>query len=298
MLAKLRSSFENVMQFQTKIVSLLVCILSTQFGNCQIEGIITDIKTGHPIPYVNVWIKNNSSGSTTNAAGEFLIINGKAGDTLLISNLGYKKQEQIASSTNIIKLIPKAIELNEILVLPTHSQNFSMITSYNRPSQVKEFYYNGHYSLARYFPYKNEYSSNRFISKIYLITLSALKTKVKFRVHLLSADKNGHPSSNLLSDYFLLECGKGKSQIEVDLQNENILIPENGFFVVVDRLNLEQNKFSNKLAKDMLQPAIGMVKDKEPMNTWMTFGGRWLPPEKMKEIPTWKNIAVNILLSD
>jgi hypothetical protein len=77
----------------------------------------------------------------------------------------------------------------------------------------------------------------------------------------MEADKNGEPSDRALSDAQLLSCSKGRTEVFVDFTQERIIFPENGFFVVVDRLNLEENKFSNKIAKDILQPAIGIERN-------------------------------------
>ena len=280
-----------------KRILLLLFFLSWVYGFSQISGKVSDADTGEPLPYVNVWIKNTAIGGTTGIQGQFSIENGKVGDTLLISNLGYQEQILIAQSENHIQLVPQEIVLNEVVIIPMHNQNKREIRSYDKYSRLGDFYFNGHYSLARYFPYSQEYAKNPFIQKISLVTTSALKD-VKFKVHLLSADESGYPAARALSDSYVLECDKGKSEVAINFENEKILFPKTGFFVVVDRLNLEENKFSNKLAKDILQPAIGMENDEQPMNTWMTFGGRWLTPKELAKNVGWKNIAVNVQLSD
>jgi hypothetical protein len=77
------------------------------------------------------------------------------------------------------------------------------------------------------------------------------------------------------------------------------LFPKNGFFVVIERLNLNENKFSNKLASDILQPAIGMEVDLNEPNTWLGFGGRWISPNELAAYTgSDKNIAINIQLTD
>ena len=280
-----------------RIIKPFILCLTCLPGFGQLSGSVSDAESDEPISYVNVWIKGTAIGGTTGIQGEFFINDGNVGDTLLITNLGYRDQILIAQSENQIRLVPQEIALSEVVVIPMRNENQEEIRSYDKYSRLSDFYFNGHYSLARYFPYSEDYAENPFIQKISLVTSSALKD-VKFRVHLLSANESGYPTARALSDYHVLECSKGKSEITIDFQNENILFPKTGFFVVVDRLNLEENKFSNKLAKDILQPAIGMEKDEHAMNTWITFGGRWLTPQELEKNQGWKNIAVNVFLSD
>ena len=263
----------------------------------QIKGSIQDADTGELLPYVNVWVKNTARGGTTGLEGQFSIEDGQVGDTLLVSNLGYQDTIVLAQAENKIRLVPTEIALNEVVVIPMRMEQKGEIRSYDKFSKLKDFYYNGHYSLARYVPYSVQYDKTPFIHQITLVATSALKD-VKFRVYLLWADDSGLPTSRALSDAYVLECGKGKSEVAVNFENEKIQFPKTGFFVVVDRLNLEENKYSNKLATDILQPAIGMENEPQPMNTWMTFGGRWLTPQELAEIPGWKNIAINVVLSN
>ena len=281
-------------------MKVLHCIFIGLCGislNSQVSGKVIHAKTGSPISYVNVWVKSTTKGSTTGPNGEFIIEQGKVGDTLLVSCLGFQNQIVIAKAINEVPLIPAEIFLDEVVVVPMSQVTTREIRSYEKSSRLKNFYFNGHYSLARYFPYSEDYTTTPFIDRLTLVTESALKNVI-FRVYLLKADKNGDPSAYPLSEPYLLNCGKGKTEITVNLIDEKIQVPQNGFFVVIDRLNLEQNKFSNKIASDILQPAIAMVKDGALTQTWMSFGGRWLTPEALAKNPGWKDVAINIFLSD
>lgn len=281
-----------------RLTTLLV-ILTYSFSSAQLIGIVTDKKTGNPLQYVNVWIKNTLKGATTNNNGEFKMEYGKIGDTILISNLGYQEKELLADSINKIELEPKEIELDEVVIIPFKNVNIAPVKSYQKKGKVTEFYHNGHYSLARYFPYKTNYLDYPFIKNISVVTSNALKNEVTFRIQLIQADKNGKPAKTPISEYKILKTGQGRNETFVDLIDERIYIPKNGFFVVVDRLNLEENKFRNKIAKNILQPAIGMEPNDMEPNTWMYFGGRWIEPKELISfVGTAKNIAINVELTD
>lgn len=279
---------------------LLISLLLTPWiCASQISGTVIDVQTEKPITFVNVWVKNSLKGATTNEKGVFHIKNGVVGDTLLISNLGYEEKQLVAKTNNPIKLIPKEIALDEVIVIPLKEEKISELKSYKNKGKIKDFYFNGHYSLARYFPYNEQFNDHPFIKSVSLITLSALKNDVSFRVQLIRANKQGRPTKIPLSEYYLVTAGKGKNEVKINLLEEKLLFPENGFFVVVDRLNLEENKFSNKLAKNILQPAIGIEPEDSETVTWMSFGGLWIHPNDLQNFAgTNKNIAVNIELTD
>ncbi len=281
-----------------KIKYLLLIFVSVQCFS-QISGNVTDSVTELPIDYVNIWVKNTRNGTTTNSSGNFNFESGKVGDTLLISYLGYKELQFLAQKENNVELIPDEIALAEVLIIPMRNTQIKIINSYNKSNSIKEFYYNGHYSLARFYKYKKEYEQSPFINKISLVVLSALKNKVTFKVHLIKADKEGKPSDQILSEYYIITIDKGKNEITVNFSNEKLIFPKNGVFVVIDRLNLEENKFSNKLATGILQPAIGMEKENSEKNTWLGYGGKWIAPKDLKKYAgSNKNIAINIELTD
>lgn len=284
------------------IMRKIFCIISffvtaQNFG--QISGKVIDSETRLPIDFVNVWVKNSLRGTTTNENGTFEFENAKVGDTLLISYLGYEEFEFLAEEKNEIKLIPTSIELDEVTIIPMRNEQIKEINSYEKSRKIKEFYFNGHYSLARFYEYKKEYQENPFIKKISLVVSNALKSNVKFKVHLIKADKNGKPSDQIISEYYILETGKGENEVTIDLSNEKLMFPKDGFYVVVDRLNLKENKYSNKLATDILQPAIGMERQDNEKNTWLGYSGKWIAPsELIRFAGSNNNIAINIELTD
>jgi len=282
-----------------KKISYILIMLVTAQSFSQISGNVTDNKTGLPIEFVNVWVKNTLIGTTTNDKGSFNFEKAKIGDTLLISYLGYEELEFLAKTENVVELIPTSIELDEVMIIPMRNEQIKSINSYKKYRKINEFYYNGHYSLARYYEYKKEYDQNPFIKDLSLVVSSALKNKVKFKVHLIKADKDGQPSNQILSEYYILETGKGETEIIIDLTKEKLMLPKEGFFVLVDRLNLKENKLSNKLASDILQPAIGMEKEDSEKNTWLGYSGKWIAPNDLKKFTgSDKNIAINIKLTD
>ncbi len=82
----------------------------------EITGTVTDEK-GNPLVSVAVLIKDTYKGTSTDAAGYYLI-HAKAGDILQYSMLGFSKQEVLVGDQDIINLsLVEGINLHEIAVL-------------------------------------------------------------------------------------------------------------------------------------------------------------------------------------
>lgn len=282
-----------------KKISYLLFIFISVHSYGQISGNISDSKSKLPIDFANIWIKNTLRGTTTDANGNFYFEHANVGDTLLISYLGYQEMQFIAENENVVQLIPSSIALDEVLIIPMLNEHFKAITSYKKFKKITEYYYNGHYSLARFYAYQEEYDNTPFIKKLSIVVSSTLKNKVKFKVHLIKADKDGKPSNQILSDYYILETEKGVNEVIVDFTEEKLMFPKDGFYVVVDRLNLKENKNSNKVAVSILQPAIGMEKEDSQKNTWLGYSGKWIAPDELKAFTgSNKNMAINVELSN
>ena len=281
-----------------KIIKLCLVIFITNLCYGQISGNLTDKQTDLPIVYANVWVKHTLKGTTTDVNGDFELEKAKVGDTLLISYLGYEKEELLAQKVNNIKLKPLDILLDEVVITRALKSRVESLYSYEDYKDITVFYLNGHYSFARFYEYKEEYKQNTFIENISLVTLSSLE-KVKFQIHLIEADKNGRPTDTLLSEYIVLETNEGKNEIIVDFSDEQLIVPQQGFFVVVDRLNIKKNITSYNGKTDVLEPGIGMEKRSKEKNTWLSYGGKWLEPKQLKKFAGKnKNIAINIQLSN
>ncbi|WP_298424598.1 carboxypeptidase-like regulatory domain-containing protein [uncultured Kordia sp.] len=279
-------------------IQFILIIFISNLSFSQISGNLTNSKTGAPIVFANVWVKNSLKGSTTDGDGNFELEKGKVGDTLLVSYLGYEKIEFLAKKRNIIKLDPQEIQLDEVVITKAKNTKTISLSSYKDYNDINMFYLNGHYSFARFYEYKKEYKQNTFVKKISLVTASSLE-KVKFRVHLIEADKDGNPTDRRLSSYIILETNSGKNEITIDVSDKELLFPENGLFIVVDRLNLKQNIFNSKYMSNVLEPGIGMEKRSKEKNTWLSYGGKWIQPKQLKKFAKKnKNIALNIELSN
>ena len=82
-----------------------------------ISGVVVDAD-GLPLSNVAVNIKGTNKGTATNESGHFSL-NANMGDTLVISNIGYQKEEVVVSSTSELKIVlkPSDSKLDEVVVI-------------------------------------------------------------------------------------------------------------------------------------------------------------------------------------
>ena len=103
-------------------VNLLNCYTQT-VENTIIKGTVTDSKTGDPLPYVSVFLKNTTVGTITDKYGKYFIETTVRASTVAFSFLGYETESRPISvgKTQIynISLIPISFFLDEIVVKPS-----------------------------------------------------------------------------------------------------------------------------------------------------------------------------------
>ena len=100
-----------------------------------VTGKVTDEK-GEGIPGVNIILKGTDKGTSTDVSGAFQLVVPDGNATLVISFLGYKKQEvRVGSRTSLtIQLEPDQSQLEEVVVVGYGTQKRNSLT--NSVSQI------------------------------------------------------------------------------------------------------------------------------------------------------------------
>lgn len=106
----------------------------------EIKGKITDAK-GEPLPGVTIQVKGTSKGVLTNDKGEYTISVQDENAVLIISSLGYNKEEvPVAGKTEIaVTLQLSTSNINELVVIGYGEQKKGSITSSITSISSKEF---------------------------------------------------------------------------------------------------------------------------------------------------------------
>ena len=114
-----------------KKLILIFLLFSATLGQAQtrIFGNVIDSNSGEALPFVSVYIKNSSIGTTTDINGYYNIKLTKVPDSLTVSFIGYLtqskaiKKDLIAQEINVA-LVTSSVSLNEILITPGENPAF------------------------------------------------------------------------------------------------------------------------------------------------------------------------------
>jgi hypothetical protein len=204
----------------------------------QIKGIVVD-ENNKPIPYVNIWVEHGSMGTTTEEDGRFTLDLKEKDKSLIFSALGFETQKVVVSSAEKVVLKSVTIALDEVVIKKNKEQLQKEIGYYESGG----FRYHMAYFIdGIYFNISQEEREKYpFIKEVKFKTLSDNKN-AKIRIYFVESNEDGSPSERALTDEIILEVKKGNTKNVIDLSKRKITIPEKGFFIVFEKLKIEQNK--------------------------------------------------------
>ncbi|BDB56270.1 carboxypeptidase-like regulatory domain-containing protein [Flavobacterium ammonificans] len=214
--------------------------------SAQIKGVVKDSISGQPIPYVNIWVENETIGTTSEENGSFSL-DIKEEKALVFSALGYESKKS-SSKHGIILLKPKVFELNEVVIEQLKFQkeievgNFSKTEGYHISGDLE-------WSNAKFFKYETTYEQTKFVKKIKITTRSKVNN-AKFKIRLYSVNKEGYPENDLLNEDIIVTVKKGKKNNVIDISMFKLVFPEEGLFVAYEVLKIESNKYEFKYTEN------------------------------------------------
>ncbi len=122
-----------------RLLAALVLILSSQVSAADISGFARDASNGESLPYVNVYLKAEKRGASTNESGYYVIVDVPPGKyTLVASLVGYRTytEELVVADDSIVRdisLIEQAL-LFETKVIKTEAEETDFDISPGRTS--------------------------------------------------------------------------------------------------------------------------------------------------------------------
>jgi hypothetical protein len=275
---------------------LLVTALISFSAFAQIKGTIQDSRTKEPIPYVNIWVENQSSGTSADENGNFSLPETDASKSIVFTAVGYgTKTLKITEVSGTIYLTPQAIELDEVVI--ESRKNTEKITIGSLKDAEKNHYYgiNGAnpWMHANFYEYKPEYANAPYIKTIKLITSTEHKGS-SFNVRLYDVDENGYPGDYLYDENIICYPKNGKSTYTIDISKLNIRFPEKGVFIALEWLIIEQNRYElvekikfdangNKIElkpedyikRDVYTPSFAIAYADDKIIPWVYINGKW-----------------------
>lgn len=266
-----------------KLFAITILLISNLcFG--QLKSVIIDSETKEKIPYVNVWVENENIGTTTNEKGEFKL-GIESSKIIIFSAIGYETKKILSDSIKkILELKPLITKLDEIIIKSKKLTKKTIIGKFKK-SKINFYFSCGSepWITARFFKYKEEYKKTRFLNKIKVLTNSEVKNS-KFNIRLYSINKNGEPQDYIYDENIIGIAKKGKKITEIDISNLNIEFPKEGFFIAIEWLIIEQNKYEYKYSMEgskkkhegiSYEPNIGTIPAETNENSWIFTQGKW-----------------------
>ena len=281
---------------------LVVFFLMSFVVSAQIKGVVVD-ENDKPIPYVNIWFENGALANTSEENGTFSLELKNQDKNLIFSALGF--ETKIIEATELEKVVLKSvnIKLEEVEIKRSFLKQQKEIGYYDSWG----FRWHENYFVnAIFFNITEEERNNYpFLKEIKFRTLSEIKNAV-IRIYLVAVNKDGSPSENTLSDELIIEVKKGNTKNIIDFTKMKITIPESGFFIVFEKLLVEQNKHfeeytfkdknGNKIKRKGMsyQPEIALVPVKEAVGWNKRYNDKWQKSAKniLKNPNSYENLLM------
>ncbi len=134
---------KNTKIFITKVLSmgfLLLLSFSQLFSQTKtITGKITDSKDGSPVSGASVQPKGSKNGTSTAADGTFSITVATTVTTLVVTNVGFERQEVSIANASAISLVATNSSLNEVVVIGYGTARKKDLTGSVASVQAKDF---------------------------------------------------------------------------------------------------------------------------------------------------------------
>lgn len=279
----------------------LVLLLSIRLSG-QITGTVKDEINGLPVEYANIFLKDIPVGATADNYGNFKIESADIGDILVISAIGYESRQVVANSGYLtINLKSKVYELPGVNVSARKDKLKRTIGKFNNRNIRNYFICKGYpWMVSKIFEFKPEYYKTPFLKQLKILTSSSASDSAIFNLHLLSIDKEGNPTINMLGKNLIIRAQKGiNKNTTIDLEKYNFTFPPSGLVVAVEWLLLDQNK-TNWEFNMQYEPQFGALTEQGNTGTFNFIGGKWikttlLPPSERNK---FKELAVELTLTN
>jgi hypothetical protein len=121
-------------QFRVFIFSCLAMFMLSNavYAQVKVSGKIIDAESGDGMPFVNVYIKNTDTGTSTDFDGYYSLTVPENTDSLTVFNLGYEmKSKAIPKGFKEVslnfQLVTEVASIDEIVVMPTENPAFAIM---------------------------------------------------------------------------------------------------------------------------------------------------------------------------
>lgn len=259
---------------------LLLFILYSTFSKSQNIFSLKSSDDGLPIKYAHIFA-NNKIISSSDSLGNFIINKNHLNSIIKITALGYKTLDSVKLNNSLTVFMEvEPIVLNEIVV---NNKNKKLKHKLGKLKSgdigiVCTLENNTISQVAKFFENKFEYIT--FLDKIRLKAFCSDKDRL-ISILVYSVGVDGNPEKILNGESIICNLKKGHNTYEVNLNQFNIDFPENGVFIVLSYIFIEQNKcFRNKdKSWYFYEPSIDARRVNNYTDSWYNLNGEWKKSE-------------------
>lgn len=233
----------------------LCFVVTTSFTQTRkTVGQVVDAVTLKPLPYVNIVSREEKRGTSTDKEGSFSFLSDKLSDSttvLTFSFVGYGSKSFNLSKLNrdLVKLSPTVANLVEVKLYNIKEKQTKRINDFRKGEIIGLGNFSGGQypsSIAKYYPKPEKFENACFIKQIeirYFSEASIIYESAKFRLRILAVNAEGKPGQDLLTENLIIEKEPNLFRTKVNMLPYKIMVPENGYFVAVEHLFIQENSY-------------------------------------------------------
>jgi len=275
-------------------------LIVSQFAFAQIQGKVIDV-SGNPVPYVNIWVENENIGGTSEVDGTYKI-QAASGKTLVFSAVGFETLRTNAIDNETIVLTEALYELQEVLVSKRSKPLRKNQIYIGKNSKFSSSYYGCSSQpsiVVNYYPSTKNVQDHPFLKEVTFSTMSEVKSK--FNLRLFDVNSDGSPGLPIVDENILVTVDEGRVKSVFNLEKYKITIPDNGIFIGVEWLIVDENKFTKsfteseviaikmqykdldetqqnqilEMLKTLYEPLFATTISKKGISAWRYHSGKW-----------------------
>jgi hypothetical protein len=262
-----------------RILLFLAALLTFQvaFAQTPITGKVIQKDTKEPVPYATIGLAKKNTGTNANERGEFSfdVGTGVAGDTIIISSVGYETVRTPFENITVpfdIGLEKKFQNLPDVIVKDNWRSTILNDSKGCGDFPVVSTGY--HTQLAQPFEFP---VAEVFLKSVEVCMGSAKHTSTPFlyRIRIYGLDTlTGGPGEDLVNEAIELRS-KGKIQ-KIDLSGYHIKVPGKKFFVALEWIIIPSNEYGSSGEEKLHGPGMGTFKKDKGGTVWSQYyNGRW-----------------------
>jgi hypothetical protein len=268
-----------------RVIVILIFLLVSNNLKGQLSGSVYDKASREKLSYVNIWYFNDeiSLGISANKTGYFKFDELDTSRFLTFNKVGYDvltlKPDSSVHDVYLTKIKETRIQLSEEVNGPRRVKigiDFENLTSLGSLSTTKS----DPIINAQYFP-TDDYHSYQ-IDKINLCMTSRIKSLINIRIYEATEDRK--PGNLLYFKDIVRKIRVGKEVHKISVKDLDIRIPENGFFIGVEKLIIDRNKLSldeidfntnQKVIMNEYYPSIKLFQNEDSNLLYAYINGEW-----------------------